>query len=153
MFVQRPFVFDGEWYGRKRIAAQSRTMMKPLLYITILATAPSLWAQEVPAFTVNVNVVSLLATVRDHNGQTVSNLTPDDFVLKEDGVPRKIRYFSRESDLPLTVGLLVDTSRSQRDVLDRERAAAGPFSIRLCARGKTRHLSSTSTPGSMCCRV
>ncbi|HEY1923830.1 MAG TPA: hypothetical protein VGG58_01175, partial [Candidatus Acidoferrum sp.] len=66
---------------------------------------------------VEVKVVNLLATVRDKRGKTVANLTKDDFVLAEDGKPQTIAYFARESDLPLRLGLLVDTSLSQRRVL------------------------------------
>ena len=55
------------------------------------------------------------------------NLTKDDFELEEDGRPQTISYFSRESDLPLTLGLLVDTSGSQRRVLDQERDASSTF--------------------------
>jgi VWFA-related protein len=78
-------------------------------------------------FSSNVKVVSLLATVHDRDGNIVKNLTEGDFVLEEDGVPQTIRYFSRESDLPLTVGLLVDTSRSQTGVLETERRASYKF--------------------------
>src|SRR5450432_2483669 len=63
---------------------------------------------------VQVNVVNVLATVRDKHGKIVPNLTQSDFVLIEDGRPQNIRYFTKESDLPLTLGLLVDTSLSQR---------------------------------------
>jgi VWFA-related protein len=91
------------------------------------ATSPK--GNEPPAATVSVNVkaVTVLATVRDKHGKIVPNLTKDDFTLEEDGHPVSIRYFSRESDLPLTLGLLVDTSMSQRAVLDQERAASGSF--------------------------
>lgn len=51
----------------------------------------------------------------------------DDFSLTEDGRPQSIHYFSRETDLPLTLGLLVDTSLSQRRVLDQERDASHSF--------------------------
>ena len=60
-------------------------------------------------------------------GQIVSNLTQDDFTLAEDGHSEVIRYFSRETDLPLTLGLLVDTSLSQRRVLNDERDASHQF--------------------------
>jgi VWFA-related protein len=83
--------------------------MRALLSILIFTFAARMWTQEAPTLSVNVNVVALLATVHDRSGRIVSTLTPDDFVLEEDGKPQKIRYFSRESDLPLTVGLLVDT--------------------------------------------
>lgn len=76
---------------------------------------------------VEVNVVNVLATVRDKHGKIVNNLTKDDFTLAEDGRTQSIHYFSRETDLPLTLGLLVDTSLSQRRVLDQERSASHSF--------------------------
>ena len=72
-----------------------------------------------PTFSTDVKVVTVLATVHDGDGAIVTNLNREDFLLEEDGVPQTIRYFSRESDLPLTLGLLVDTSRSQLGVLER----------------------------------
>ena len=83
--------------------------------------------QQQPKIAVEVKVVNVLATVRDKHGQIVSNLGKDDFVLEEDGHPQTITYFSRETDLPLTLGLLVDTSLSQRRVLDQERTASQSF--------------------------
>ncbi len=76
---------------------------------------------------VQVNVVNVLATVRDKHGKIVPNLSQNDFVLTEDGRPQTIRYFTKESDLPLTLGLLVDTSLSQRAVLEQERSASHGF--------------------------
>ena len=89
--------------------------------------AKALLAQQSPTFTTDVNVVNLFATVRDKDGHLVNNLSKDDFTLQEDGRPQMIRYFSRETDLPLTLGLLVDTSRSQRNVIDAERSASYTF--------------------------
>jgi VWFA-related protein len=88
---------------------------------------PTLKTSTQPATTVSVDVkaVTVLATVRDKHGKIISNLTKDDFTLQEDGRPVSIRYFAKEADLPLTLGLLVDTSMSQRTVLDQERAASG----------------------------
>jgi VWFA-related protein len=80
-----------------------------------------------PTFSTDVKVVTLLATVHDRDGAIVKNLNKDDFLLEEDGVPQTIRYFWRESDLALTIGLLVDTSRSQTGVLERERVATYRF--------------------------
>jgi VWFA-related protein len=82
-----------------------------------------------PAATVSVqvNVVNVLATVRDKHGKIFPNLAQSDFVLTEDGRPQTIRYFTKESDLPLTLGLLVDTSLSQRAVLEQERSASHSF--------------------------
>jgi VWFA-related protein len=78
-------------------------------------------------FSTDVKVVTVLATVHDKQGKIVSNLTKDDFDLSDEGRPQTIRYFSRETDLPLTLGLLVDTSLSQRLVLNEERDASRRF--------------------------
>ena len=78
-------------------------------------------------FSTDVKVVMVFAAVRDKQGQVVRNLTKDDFLLDEDGQPQTIRYFSQESDLPLTLGLLVDTSGSTRRVLPDERDASHRF--------------------------
>jgi VWFA-related protein len=88
-------------------------------------------AQEQPTFSADVKLVSLLATVHDKDGRAVKGLTVDDFVLREDGVLQKIRYFSQEASLPLTIGLLVDTSRSQTGVLEQERRASLTFLNRV----------------------
>jgi VWFA-related protein len=89
--------------------------------------SPSLHAQPATTLSVQVKVVNVLATVRDKHGKIVNNLTKDDFTLTEDGRPQTIHYFTRETDLPLTLGLLVDTSMSQRRVLDQERSASHTF--------------------------
>jgi VWFA-related protein len=78
-------------------------------------------------FSTDVKVVNVLATVRDKQGKIVSDLAKDDFDLAEDGRRQTIRYFARETDLPLTLGLLVDTSLSQRQVLGEERDASRRF--------------------------
>jgi VWFA-related protein len=83
-------------------------------------------AQDV-TFSTEVKVVNVLANVYGRNGEIVRDLTRDDFLLSEDGRPQTIRYFSRETELPLTLGLLVDTSMSQRRVLDAERVASFDF--------------------------
>jgi VWFA-related protein len=83
--------------------------------------------QDAPVFSTDVKVVNVLATVRNKTGSLAGNLSQDDFALSEDGRPQTIRYFARESDLPLTLGLMVDTSGSQRRVLDAERGASLRF--------------------------
>lgn len=77
--------------------------------------------------TVEAKIVTVFATVRDKHGQLVASLTKDDFAVDEDGRPQTITYFARENDLPLTTGLLVDTSLSQRRVLDQEVDASYTF--------------------------
>ena len=78
-------------------------------------------------FTTEVKVVNLFATVRDRSGKFIRDLGKDDFSLTENGRPQDIRYFSRESDLPLILGLMIDTSMSQQRVLDVERGACAQF--------------------------
>jgi VWFA-related protein len=85
---------------------------------------------------VDVKTVSVLATVRDKHGRIIPNLGKDDFVLEEDGQPQTINYFAHESDLPLRLGLLVDTSLSQRKVLDDERSASYSFLDQLLRQDK-----------------
>jgi len=82
-------------------------------------------------FSSDVKVVNIFATVRDKKGQIISVLGKDDFTVTEDGRPQVIKYFSRETDLPLTLGLLVDTSLSQRRVLGQEKTASFRFIDRV----------------------
>jgi len=89
--------------------------------------AAAVRGQDPATFSTDVKVVSVLANVRNKTGALVGTLSRDDFALAEDHRPQTIRYFSRETDLPLTLGLLVDTSASQRRVLDAERGASLRF--------------------------
>src|ERR1700690_743335 len=95
--------------------------------VLLLAGAPLRSQQQGPTISVNVKMVTMFATVRDKHGALVRNLTKDDFVLQQDGHPQTITYFAPDSDLPLTLGLLVDTSGSQRRLLDQERDASHAF--------------------------
>jgi VWFA-related protein len=83
-------------------------------------------AQE-PVFSTDVRVVNILATVRTKKGELVRDLSQDDFALLENGHPQTISYFARDVDLPLTLGLLVDTSMSQLRMLPAERSASARF--------------------------
>jgi VWFA-related protein len=83
--------------------------------------------QEDAKFSTDVKVVNVLATVRDKNGAVVKNLQKDDFAVDEEGHPQKITYFAQQSDLPLMLGLLVDTSGSMRNELETERRASFKF--------------------------
>ena len=74
-----------------------------------------------------VKLVTVYAAVRDKHGKIIPNLNQSDFALQEDARPQTIKYFARESDLPLTLGLLVDTSLSQRRVLAQEKSASYSF--------------------------
>lgn len=98
-----------------------------LLPASLLLAGWTLLAQQQSTIHVDVKVVNLLATVRTKHGEIVRDLTKDDFSITEDGRPQTIKYFSQETDLPLTLGLLVDTSLSQRRVLGEERSASETF--------------------------
>jgi VWFA-related protein len=110
-----------------------RKFVPPVLTLVLLLSAClALLAKQErqePAATIkkDVNVVNVLATVRDKKGQIVTSLKKEDFKLEVDGHPQSIRYFSRVTDAPLTLGLLVDTSLSQRRLLDKERTASYTF--------------------------
>ncbi len=102
---------------------------RDLLFGAVALSSASriLRAGQNPTYTANVKVVNVLATVRDKHGAIVRKLDRDDFALEEDGHPQAIRYFARETDLPLTLGLLVDTSMSQRRLIGQERTASAKF--------------------------
>jgi VWFA-related protein len=76
---------------------------------------------------VNVNVVGVFFNVKDKHGALIPNQTKDDFQVLEDGQPQTIKYFAAESNLPLTLGILIDTSGSQVRVLDMEKEVGGAF--------------------------
>ncbi len=83
--------------------------------------------QSVGTLKVNVNVVQLFFNVKDKRGGLIPNLTKDDFEISEDGKPQTIKYFTAESNLPLTLGILIDSSGSQQRVLDMEKEVGSNF--------------------------
>ncbi|MFN8007433.1 MAG: VWA domain-containing protein [Terriglobia bacterium] len=93
---------------------------------TLLASRLARGMQE-STLSVDVKVVNLLATVRNKQGQIVRDLNKEDFLIEEDGRTQVIRYFGKETDLALTLGLLVDTSLSQRNLIGQERSASSSF--------------------------
>ena len=76
---------------------------------------------------VDVDVVNLYCAVRNKQNALISNLEKGDFTLAEDGTQQTIKYFTRETELPLTIGLLVDVSNSQQNLIEPERRAAASF--------------------------
>ena len=115
-------------------------LFRSLLVLSILgllAVEPS-WAQQedssqndqdqsVSTLKVNVNVVQLFFNVKDKHGGLIPNLTKNDFELAEEGKPQTIKYFTAESNLPLTLGILIDSSGSQQRVLDMEKEVGAQF--------------------------
>ncbi|HLH05890.1 MAG TPA: VWA domain-containing protein [Terriglobales bacterium] len=83
--------------------------------------------QNVPTFKSQVNVVNLFFNVKDKHGALVPNLAKADFQVFEDGKPQTIKYFSKDSEEPLTLGILIDSSASQTRVLDMEKEVGANF--------------------------
>jgi VWFA-related protein len=84
-------------------------------------------SQPTETLKVNVNVVQLFFNVKDKHGMLIPNLTKDGFEIAEDGKPQTIKYFNTETNLPLTLGILIDSSGSQLRVLDMEKEVGGAF--------------------------
>jgi VWFA-related protein len=108
--------------------------MRTAICLTLIGALAALTAQQqkqpeedLPSIKVDVDVVNVLASVRDKHGTLVPNLEKNDFTILEDGKPQTIKYFTRESDLPLTIGMLVDTSGSQVNLIGIEHNAASQF--------------------------
>jgi VWFA-related protein len=98
--------------------------------LALLSASPGLGpavAAPQADFSTGVRIVSVLVTVRDKSGKFLNELDQSDFEVEDDGHPQTISYFSREDDLPLTLGLLVDISSSQAEVLPEELAASDVF--------------------------
>jgi Ca-activated chloride channel family protein len=83
--------------------------------------------QNEPAYRVNVRLVNVFTTVTDSHGAPVPNLTKDDFRLLEDGIPQEIRIFEKESSMPLSIALAIDTSESTRREIALEMSSAKKF--------------------------
>ena len=98
-----------------------------LVCLTVASPAPQSADQPVTTLKIQAREVVLPVTVRDKHGALVTSLKIKDFTLTEDGRPQTIKSFTRETDLPFRLGLLVDTSRSVSGALENERKAAGKF--------------------------
>ena len=83
--------------------------------------------QPAATFKVNTNVVQLFFNVKDKKGGLIANLPKDSFQVFEDRKPQTIKYFSADSELPLTLGILIDSSASQERVLQMEQEVGGSF--------------------------
>jgi VWFA-related protein len=91
-------------------------------------TPPVREESQEPTIRVNVELVNIFFTVKaKKGGQLIPNLQKENFTVFEDGKQQTIQHFSRETDLPLTLGLLIDISASQERLIETERAAASSF--------------------------
>jgi VWFA-related protein len=78
-------------------------------------------------FKIDVGIVNILFNVKDKHGMLIPGLKKQDFEINEDGKPQTIKYFAAESNLPLTLGILIDTSGSQERVLPMEQEVGASF--------------------------
>jgi Ca-activated chloride channel family protein len=90
----------------------------------------------VPAITTTTGLVHLVVTVTDHHHNFITDLDKSDFKVLENGAPQDIKFFGRETDLPLRIGLLLDTSNSIRPRLEFEKDAAIDFLNKVIRRNK-----------------
>jgi VWFA-related protein len=103
------------------LSTASLIMGNPILNLQNVMSA------EGAKISVRVDIVNVFATVHDKKGKIVKDLMLEDFTLSEDSREQTLQYFSRESELPLTVGLIVDTTPSESNMLEAERNAGGVF--------------------------
>ena len=105
--------------------------MKAILSLALLAVPIPMIGQAAAAesapIRVDVNIVNVFCTVSDKRGALVTDLRKEDFEVRENGRKQEIRYFGRDTDLPLTVAMLMDVSGSVREAIEAERTAAGRF--------------------------
>jgi VWFA-related protein len=110
-----------------------RRMLAPALVVSLLAAGSTMSQQNPPelqsqhTLKVSTEVVNVLAIVKDRKGHLMPDLNKEDFDLTEDNTPQEIRYFSKQTDTPLTLGILVDTSPSQQRVLPLEQEEGKAF--------------------------
>ncbi len=119
---------------------QHTQMIKPfatapavlIVLVLLFQSSPLAAAQNTPQVTgpplkVTTEVVNVYAVVRTKHGRLVPDLTKNDFEISEDNIPQKITYFTRETDTPLTLAIMIDTSPSQEKVLYTEQREADAF--------------------------
>lgn len=106
-------------------------MKSPLLSLALaLAVALPAFPQD-DVIKVDVDIVNVLFNVRTKKNALVGNLTKDDFEIYEDGKKQVVKDFTRESNQPLTIGMLVDVSMSQENLIEQEKASALQFFQRV----------------------
>jgi len=119
-----------------------KMLCAPLALVTAITFAmpavpqePQEAPQQGPALKRTVNLVNLFATVRDKNKRIVNDLKQEDFKVFEDNEEQKIAFFSKEVTLPITMGILIDTSGSETNRLGAEQQAASEFIERVMRKG------------------
>jgi len=120
----------------KKLAALCVTpVLAAAIALPALSQNPPQEPIQGPIIKTNVNLVNLFVTVRDKNKRIVTNLTQDDFKIQEDSQDQKIAFFSKEVTLPITLGLLMDTSGSEQYMLGAIQEGASSFLNRVMRKG------------------
>lgn len=109
------------------LSTQTLLIFQPAVAQQTAAVSGPTPSSTAPTLSVDARLVNVPVVVRDKKGALVQNLTKTDFALQVDGRAQTIRYFDIDLNLPLTLGLLVDTSLSQRQVIGEEKTASGAF--------------------------
>jgi VWFA-related protein len=117
----------------KRLALQALACSAALTLAT--PAVPQGQTQNPPTIKTEVSLVNLFATVRDKNKRVVTDLKQDNFKIFEDGHEEKIAFFSKEITLPITLGLLLDTSGSEQNMLGAIQGAGSRFLRRVLRKG------------------
>src|SRR5579884_2333660 len=109
------------------------------LWANLLAASATLVcgipAQQSPVIRVDVNLVRIVATAKNNSGQLVGSLRKEDFQVFDNGAPQEVAVFERQTDQPLSVALMVDTSGSTNKELKYETDSAGRFLKALLGEG------------------
>src|SRR3954452_12384816 len=103
--------------------------------VSVLPLAATLAVAQEPTIRVNVSLVHVIATVKNKAGELVGTLGKDDFEIYDNGAKQEVAVFGRQTDLPLSVALLVDTSGSTAKDLGYETVSAGKFLSALLSEG------------------
>ena len=103
------------------------TVVCTVLLVGQQSQTPADQDQSLETLKVQVNVVQLFFNVKDKKGALIPSQKKEDFEIFEDGKPQTIKYFTAESNLPLTLGILIDSSGSQMRVLEMEKEVGGAF--------------------------
>lgn len=90
-------------------------------------TSPGGAQDQIPTFRKNVNLVNVFFTVKDKHGALIPNLAKDQFDVMEEGKPQTIKFFTAENNLPLTLGIMIDSSKSMERMLPEEKVVAADF--------------------------
>jgi len=120
--------------GLPVLAAPGWAQLAPSPDAPPVSTAPAPPPEETPAETlkVQVNLVDLFFTVKDKSGTLIPHLTRNECQVTEDKTPQTFKSFVAETDQPLTLGILLDTSGSQQRVLPLEQQAGSQFLEQVC---------------------